>query len=238
MIQLAAERITYYQEFFNKGLHSNLVYLESQFMTEKGFNISQSEETYSISIAERVTLHGKPITTSSDDYPLIQAAKWALAHTSDRNVEKHLSEFIDSMGVGVRTSIEKGFEVIFIVRHEILFERMDDQTYIIKDTFSDEAKDNAGGIDKISWTEKGFVRSELNLLQFPDYVMYHTPIDVIGYSLLVDFQAVSQAVSQEKLLQSADYTYDRVAARTYIAEYTSNPVYYEYCNWENPPCCP
>ena len=57
--------------------------------------------------------------------------------------------------------------------------------------------------------------------------MYHTPIDVIGHSLLINFQAVSQAVTQEKLLLSADYTYDRVAAKTYIAEYTSNPDYYE-----------
>lgn len=234
MIQLAAERQTYYQEFLNKGLHSDLVYLESQFITEKGVTISLSEETYSISIAERVTLHGKPITISTDDYPLIQAAKWALAHTSDTLVKKHLNELINSMSVGVRTSIENGFEVVFIVRHKIVFERMEEQNYIIKDTFSDEAKDNAGGFDKISWTENGFVRSKPNWLQFPDYEMYHTPIDVIGRSLLLDFQAVSKTVSQEKLLQSDDYTYDRVAARTYISEYTSNPDYYEYCNWENP----
>ncbi len=56
MDQLAAERRTYYQEFFNKGLHSDLVSLESRFITEKGVTITQAEDTYYISIAERVTL--------------------------------------------------------------------------------------------------------------------------------------------------------------------------------------
>lgn len=230
--ELAKERHAYYQEFFTKGLHSNLVSMESQFLIERGVTITQTEKTSHISIAESVILYGIPITILPDEYPLIQAAKWASDQTMDRDLKYHLQEYIDSMTRDVRTSIDNGFQVVFVVNHEIVIERMNEQTYIVKDSFSDAAKDNAGGFDEIKWIDKVFIRSKPIWLQFPDYVMYHTPIDEIGRSLLVEFQAVSQAVNQEGSLQSIDYNYDRVAARNYIVQYTSNPDYYDWCNWD------
>lgn len=228
MDQLAAERRTYYQEFFNKGLHSDLVSLESRFITEKGVTITQAEDTYYISIAERVTLHGKPITTSPDDYPLIQAARWAVNQTSDEGVKSHLNQYIASMTKGVEDSVNNGVHIVFSVKHNMEIRIINGQANILKDTFSDKSSDNEEGFDNVTWTENHFSRRQPDWQKMPDYEMYNVSNELIGEKLLKDYEAAFSSSALEAA-SSINFETNREKAVWYIQYYTSNPTPMHLC---------
>lgn len=119
MDQLVLDRKEYYKEFFNKGLHSNLVSLNSEFITENEVEIKQKESGYVVSLIERVTLYGKPISTNPEEYPLIQAANWALNRTEDSEVQFTLKRYVESMVKGVVDSAKSDVEIVLTIHHEI-----------------------------------------------------------------------------------------------------------------------
>lgn len=113
MEMLIIDRQNYYKEFFEKGLHSDLVILESRFMDE-GVTIFRTENSHKVHIVEQVTMRGKPIVTSPADYPPIQAAKWAINQTSNPVVKNRLNQYIELMTKGVEKSVKDGSLIVFI----------------------------------------------------------------------------------------------------------------------------
>ena len=76
------------------GLQSNLIRLESEFKTDDDVSIAQHRNLYEVVLTEEITLWGEPITKSSDQYPLLQAAKWAIIQTDDVGTREHLQQYI------------------------------------------------------------------------------------------------------------------------------------------------
>lgn len=227
MLKLVDERRSYYQEFFNNALHSNLLGLKSEFRVDNATITSQKENMYTLHVGEKIIMHGNPKVMSPDDYPLIQSAKWALTETVDEGIRNRLNEYILSMQKGVTESIQNGVEIEFFVQHDIDFDVIDGHNRIIKDTFSDKANDNGEGYDIMRWTEQGFERYKPDWWQFPDYEMYLRSIEDIGHALMVEYQAFPKS----NLSEGTVYAYDYDAAVDYIVQYTSNPDFYDYCNW-------
>ena len=173
-----------------------------------------------------VSYYHKKLT--SNDKTNYRAAKWALTQTDDEVVRHQLNQYIASMAKGVNVSVENGVKIVFFVRHEIVFQVIDGHSHVFKDTFSDKTNDNGEGYDNIRWTGQEFERYKPDWRQFPDYEMYLTPIEDIGRALLIEYQAFPQDI----LSQSTEYVYNYEAAVDYIVQYTSNPDFYSYCNWE------
>ena len=68
MRRLVNERRAYYSEFFEKALYTNLVSIGSEFGIENANILSRNGNLYTVSVGEKVTLHGNQIVTSPDDY--------------------------------------------------------------------------------------------------------------------------------------------------------------------------
>lgn len=227
METLVSERRNYYRDFFEKGLHSNLIKLNSEFKIESVV-ISQSENIYKVNIIEEVKMIGKPIVTSPADYPLIQAANWAISETSNEKVDSYLQQYIASMTKGIEESVLEDLEIIFLVNHEIEVVEENELTKITKDTFSDQSTDNYEGFDSVTWTENGFIRLNLAWQKMPDYEMYNLPVETIGHRLIEDFEAVVGASLMTTTFLGNNFPTNRDAAVWYIQEYTSNPQYWQY----------
>ena len=208
------------------GLHSNLIRLESEFKTDDDVSIAQHRNLYEVVLTEEITLWGEPITKSSDQYPLLQAAKWAIIQTDDVGTREHLQQYIESITKNVNESIANGFQVVFVVKHNIEVEIQNEELRIVRDTFTDKSNDNIEGFDNVTWSGIGFERQKPDWTQFPDYEMYNTPIDVIGRALLSDFASLEAKAS---ISTSNGFYYNRTNAGDYITQYTSNPSYYDYC---------
>lgn len=231
MDQLVLDRKEYYKEFFNKGLHSNLVSLNSEFITENEVEIKQKESGYVVSLIERVTLYGKPISTNPEEYPLIQAANWALNRTEDSEVQFTLKRYVESMVKGVVDSAKSDVEIVLTIHHEIEIRKEYNQYIFVSDSFADKSADNSTGFDNITWSEHGYDRSKPTWVYMPDYYIYNIPIEVIGQKLLDDFRNISK----KSISQSSNYFTNRQHAVWYIQEYTSNPDYYHYISCDPHP---
>ena len=105
MRALVSERNSYYDEFFAKALHAQLVTLDSEFDTENVVLIEQKGNIYTVRTGEKITATGMPIVSSPNDYPLIQAARWATKQTEDERVKRALEEYIASAAKGGGTKM-------------------------------------------------------------------------------------------------------------------------------------
>jgi hypothetical protein len=227
METLVADRRNYYRDFFEKGLHSNLIGLSSEFKVESAV-ISQSGNVYKVNIIEDVKMIGKPIVTLPADYPLIQAANWAISQTNNEKVESYLEQYIASMTKGIEESVKKDVEIVSLIRHEIELVKEKEFTKITRDAFSDQSTDNQEGFDSVIWTENEFMRLNLAWQKMPDYEMYNLPVETIGYRLLKDYEAVVGASLMTTTFSGNNFPTNRGAAVWYIQEYTSNPQYWQY----------
>ncbi|WP_041455056.1 amidase domain-containing protein [Anaerolinea thermophila] len=220
MEKLIQERRAYYDEFFNVGLHINLLQIKSEFLVDEKTTEKRDGDTIHVHITEKVTLLGTPKISSSKEYPLIQAAYWAISETDDTRVKNALENFIENMSEGVNESIRDGVEIAFIVHHDIVIKAGDKgQFQFISDSFTDKSNDNIEGNDNVAWSDNEFTRSKPDLTRMPDYIIYNTTIEEIGKWLLDDYSR-SYREDREYL---ATETYNRQNARSYINTYTSNP---------------
>lgn len=225
---LITERREYYREFFEKGLHSDFISLEAEFLTDQGMEITREGDTYYVFLFERVAMYGTPLTTSPEKYPLIQAAKWALGQTDDEGIKQELNQYIESTTSGVNESVKDGVEIVFIINHKIEITIEKDQLQIGRDTFTDKAIDNPDGFDNVNWSNGTFTREKPTWDTMLDYVIYHTPIETLGKNLLDDFQPSANKPEESPLV----VIYNRTNAKSYVLAYSSNPneVWIPECN--------
>lgn len=220
MATLVKERQAYYQEFFDKGLHAKLASLEASFNFEN-LQITQVGDEYNVQVSELVKIQGKPLTTQPENYPLIQAANWALLKSDRESVKNALHEYIDLMIAGVQRSVTEGTNVDFTPIHAIALTMNHGHWQIIRDMFTDKAIDRKEGVDNVNWVNGNPVRQKIDMTQMPDYYLYHTSIEVLGQHLLEDY---TKAYGDASITpnSTSSFTYNRPSAGTYIRSYTSN----------------
>ncbi|MDY7041809.1 MAG: hypothetical protein SVX38_13210 [Chloroflexota bacterium] len=190
MRDLLQDRRGFYKEFFDVGLHSDLLSIESDFTIESIVQDDEQGNLYNVKATEMVILHGKYRCSSPEEYPLVKSGRWALSRTDDPAVKKAIEGYIESMVDGVNESIkEGGFDIVFVVRHELVMSN-EKSLRIVQDSFTDAANDNPEGTDNISWINGRFVRRKPDLTKMPDYVMYNTPIEQLGESLLDTYSRI------------------------------------------------
>lgn len=218
IMALAQERREFYQEFFTKGLHVNLMKIDSSFETDKEFTTVQKGKSYILQLDEVVTFQGEPFTKSPEEYPLIQAAQWALENATSAETQDALKAYIESMTEGVLESAQNGVEITFVIRHTIEIDASSGKTRIVRDSFTDKGIDNPDGFDVVEWSTDTFVRREPKWEQMPDYVIYNVSIEELGKILLDDYSA---AYAGSVAPTGTGFYYNRSAAKNYINTYTS-----------------
>jgi len=190
MQDLVRERRRFYEEYFEVGLHSTLDSVESEFVfaDNPGVEISTlPNDQLTVKITERVTLHGK-YDCSPEEYPEIQAARWAISRTDDETVKRALEEYIRSIKEDVSKSSEDGFEITFILRHYLVIAESKGGLQILEDTFTDRNSiDSPSGTDNVIWRDGQFYRSKPDLTKMPDYQIYATSIEGLGRRLLEEY---------------------------------------------------
>lgn len=228
MNTLIVNRQEFYKEFFEKGLHSELTSLESHFETKQGMTVTLKDDVYYVALAERVTLYGTPFPISPEEYPLIQAAEWAIAQTKYDVVKDELNDYIAAMEEGVEESLKRGVDIVFIIQHDLKIKEIDGKLQIVEDAFTDKAIDNGSGFENVAWNDGQFKREVFDWMSMIDYSMYHTPIETIGKILLADYEAeVKQSAPTNT--KSSTFTYYRYNAKWYANNYTSNPSSWQTC---------
>ncbi len=217
MIKLINERRDFYKEFFDIGLHSDLLSIESDFKVESITKDNKQNNVYKVEAVETVTMNGKYRCSSPEDYPLVKAGKLALTKTENPEVKKEIESYIKSMIDGVNESVkEDSFEIIFIVEHNLILKSNKNGPMIIRDSFTDKASDNPEGHDNINWVNGKFMRKKQDLTKMPDYEIWHTPIEELAEGLLRDYEKITL------LDYPPQYHYYHWKATNYVNTYTSN----------------
>jgi hypothetical protein len=223
MKTLIQNRRDYYNELYDTGLHTDLKSIQSEFRLETA-NVTVSTNQFHVELLETVTMFGYPNLSLAEDYPMIPAARWAIANTNNDNVKQALERYIASTTGAVNYSITNGVETVFRVRHSIDISIKGGQLQFIKDEFTDKEVDNGNGFDNVVWANNNPVRAKVDLTLMPDYIIYHTPVEVLGQQLLDDYtRAYGETSFTPNTITS--FTYNRTVAKNYALTYTSNTPY-------------
>jgi hypothetical protein len=215
---LIKDRRDYYNELYKTGLHTNLTSIQSGFHFETA-SVSLSMNQLHIELLETVTMFGYPILDQAENYPMISAARWAITNTNNDNVKQALEKYVASTADAVNYSIFNGAETVFRVQHSIDISIKGGQLQFVKDEFTDKEIDNGDGFDNVAWVNNVPIRSKPDLTSMPDYIIYNTPVEVLGQQLLDDYtRAYGESVP---LAITASFTYARTSAANYRV-YSSN----------------
>jgi len=242
MNALVADRRKFYQDFVNVALNLNLVGITSQYVTSSNITDDVQANTHYLEITEVVTLLTSSKISSPDEYPPIQAAEWALSNTSDLPTEKALQGYLQAMTDSVNSSL-KGTPIEFDLRHKMVIDMNNNQATIVQDSYDDKSVDNVNGLDVINWTNNQFSRVEPDFTKWPDYYVFHTPISVMGKSLLDKYSQIAS-------LASPQVAYSHSRGLQYINTWVKNtsnqvncsgtPIYQQTANYnpsyEGIPC--
>lgn len=191
MKKLINERREFYKEFFDIGLNSDLLNIESEYSIESITKDDKQKNVYKVETVETVTMNGKYRCSSPEDYPLVKAGRLALTKTENPAVKKEIESYIKSMIDGANNSINEGsFEIVNFLKHDLIIKSNKNGPMIIQDSFTDKANDNPEGHDNISWVNGKFVRKKQDLTQMPDYVIWHTPIEELAENILDDYSRI------------------------------------------------
>lgn len=220
MMALANERNVYYNELFEKGLHANLLTINSKYITEKSVEVILIGSESHYKIDEFITLYGQPIITQPDKFPLIMAAKWAVTKANNARVKNELIDYISLMTDGVNKSAHDGITTSFIVHHEIVISKGD--MTIIRDTFNDKDIDKPEGFDNVIWNNGVPIRQKPDLTKMPDYILNNIAIDILGQLLLQGYSNNLSGISPN----STGWIYSHGAASSYASYYTSRASVY------------
>ncbi|HEY89377.1 MAG TPA: hypothetical protein G4N98_06555 [Thermoflexia bacterium] len=174
-----------------------------------------------------VTLRGRYDATP-EDYPLNQAARWALARVTSKPVKNALENYIQDATEDIEKSSTEGFEIVFILRHSLVMEKFSDGLRIIRDSFTDKSVDNPSGIDNVIWEGEGkLFRNAPDYMRFVDYRIYQKSIETMGREMLALYRKVYDISERQHQSDIGDVRpawswYNRNAAASYINAYTSN----------------
>lgn len=212
MKTLINDRRNYYNEYFDTGLHTKLVSIKSEFQLENSI-ITKAPKTLHIELLEFVTMLGYPNLSTAEDYPMIPAASWAISNTENSNVKEALTRYLQSTSDEINKSISNGNVMYFRVRHKIDIDLGGTQPQIIRDEFTNKEVDNGDGDDNVSWNNGVAIRTKPDLTKMLGYTLYHTPVEILGQSLLSDY---TKAYGNRSTLSPASgFTYNRTAASNY-----------------------
>lgn len=183
-----------------------------------------SEKQIAVRVDEMVTLAGR-YNAKPEEYPMNQAAQWALERTDDERVRQALKDYIQSAteDIGV-SSGERGFQVVFVLRHSLVMERNSEGLQIVKDAYTDIGIDNTG-IDNVIWDSRGQLTRNLpDYRDFVDYRIYNRPVEELGREMLEVYTKLYSVPAKESAYAIQAGLYNRNAAANYINTYTSNPT--------------
>jgi len=191
MLGLINERRAYYQEFHQVALHSSLLGISSRYELDSVAPDAVEDGLYHIQAVEMVTTTGRYREPTPGEYTSTRAALWALARTDHPAVQQALQEYItrEMARYLARVNTASNYDTVWIVRHQLLIRAGESGSTIMEDTFDDKASDNTEGFDVVNWVDGRFVRHKPDWTGFPDYVMYHEPlekVEALGRSLLQD----------------------------------------------------
>ena len=115
-----------------------------------------------------VTLRGRYDATP-EDYPLNQAARWALARATSEPVRSVLENYIQDATEDIEKSSTEGFEIVFVLQHSLVMEKPSNGNgfRITRDSFTDKSVDNSSGIDNVIWEGEGKL-----FRNAPDYMRF------------------------------------------------------------------
>ena len=179
------ERKAFYAEYFQQGLHSELLKIESSFELE---SIEQLEKNL-FQVREEVVLTAKPILQVAKDYPVYQATLLAAEMMEDVGKAKYLQSNARDILHSVEESILSGtFQITIINTHLI---RLDsDMKQIIADEFTSKSNDDAG-TDTVVW-ENGKARRVLpDYEKMPDNIIYRKSIKELAQEIYEDMKEAS-----------------------------------------------
>ncbi len=225
MKKLINERRDFYKGFFDIGLYSDLLSIESEYSIESITKDEKQNNIYKVKAVETVTINGKYRCSSPEDYPLVKVGKLALSKTENPVIKKEIEEYVESHTDSAIEFIKEGsFEIVNFLKHDLIIKSNKNRLMIIQDSFTDKAKDNPEGHDNISWVNNRFIRKKQDLKQMPDYIIWHTPIEELAENLLSDYsKELDFKTSTENVTPSGTYSYfSHSSATSYINAYTTN----------------
>jgi Tol biopolymer transport system component len=188
MQDLIPERRSYYDEFHQVALHSDLLGIGSRYELRSVTPDAVEDGLYHVRAVEVVVTTGRYRPPTAQEYTLTRAALWAMARTDHPAVREALHEYIAQQmrSAAARFGDGESYETCWIVQHHLLVQQGQDALIIVQDSFTDAASDNPGS-DVVDWAGGQFVRHKPDLTLWPDYVMYHEPlakIESLGRSML------------------------------------------------------
>lgn len=187
IMTLVYDRKKFYNEFLETGLQIAFNGIESSYDPISETSIEERGVLYHVDAIEKVTLHGKSVITSPEDYPLVQAAQWAIEHSDDEVVTQRLEEYLENMTASVNDSLNEDIKIVLILKHRMMIEDKNGVLSLLEDEYDDKSVENTIGTDLVIWKEDMPTRTKPDFTQFPDYRTFHTPIEELGRKLLSDY---------------------------------------------------
>ena len=219
MNKLVIDRRQFYKEFLEIGLHTTFVGFESKFTPISDANIEKFDSSiYSLHVTENVTLHGKSMISSPEEYPLVQSAHWAIAHSDNEIITQKLNEYLENMVNSVNDSLHEDIKIELVLKHTIKVEDKNGDLLILQDEYDDKSIDDTAGTDVVMWRGGEAVRVKPDWTQSPDFIFFHTPVEKLGKSLLSDYEAATNNQVQPESVQS--FSHSNTAS--YANSYSSN----------------
>ncbi len=187
MKELLQERKLFYNEFFYNALHSNLVSISSTYDVRSIDMDAQNENTFTVKAAELIYFTAR-YRLEADGHPLTLAANWAIAHTDDPKVKQRLAQYISMNETSTYRNSTQGYDTNFVVEHTFIIRQETNKFLILQDAYTDaNPQDNPTGTDVIEWQNGNYIRRKPDYSGYPDYKIYHTPIEELGQTLLDDY---------------------------------------------------
>jgi len=192
MRALVEERRGYYRQFHEVALHSSLLGIESRYRLESIVPDAVDGSLYHVRAVEWLTTTARYREPGPEDYAPTRAALWALARTDHPGVQQALQYLKDRQmrEYLARLNLGRSYQIVWILRHHLLARDAGDRFVVVQDAYDDKANDNEDGTDVVEWVDGRFQRHRPDLTAWPDYEMYHEPLETIeaeGRRLLASY---------------------------------------------------
>lgn len=210
---LIQDRRKFYNEYFQVGLYSNLESVRSTFLSADAKVTTLPDKNLAVQATEKVTLRGRYKVTP-EAHPMVLAARWAMAKTTDSGVKQGLDRYVQNFMQGARKSYAEGYETELLVRHSLVLARTPAGLQIVKDSFTDQ-DDTMPGMDNVVWANGQLARNKPDFTTMPDYQRNTMPVEKLGQMML---ERATREYGGASLMGS----YNRFAARDYANTWNSN----------------
>ncbi len=150
--KLVEERRQFYKEFLEVGLHTTFVGIELNFTPISDASIEKSDsQITNFQATEKVILHGKSMISSPEEYPLVQSANWAIAHTDNEVVKQKLTVYAENIVNSVNDSLHEDIKIELVLKHSFEVRDNGGNIVILADEYDDKSVENIVGTDVVTW---------------------------------------------------------------------------------------